>query len=472
MYTTATARETSAGKQVIAQISQLFLLFLRFRRRCLQHILSKLQGTELGIANSVGLPEVGGERAFSSLPHSPERPSSLAGTLDAATIPITSDTPSRTQGTLPGQSMPTSTGLMQMDREQVMETLQRVELNIATLTGIYVHEQDSEGGFSPLKQKSKSPPVFELPVDSTSLEEYETILSEHLGISLPWCDLENTTTDCTYCTGLFTTQCAVESALLHTRAHFILEESIVNAPPPTAKPLASSQALRELQQTLYQELWQDTAPENLHDAPPSGSDGQDGSFILRSSNLHHTVPPPSIHVVEEVNTLMHTQRVAQCTQYLEVLNDKATRRKKMIRSLMNLWQAAKATIEDRGGIPKFAGDAEIQRKRLQAMPTDEILTQTKSLQQLLVHDMQEPEGTKQHQVTNFTILYSHSLICIDFIRCLCINLLAESAYQPAPPRSRQREHSRCRPGDRHHPSGNSVSGERPAAGEHRCDAVS
>ena len=195
MYTTATARETSAGKQVIAQISELFLLFLRFRRRCLQHILSKLQGTELGVASSAGLSEVGDGRAFSSLPGSPERPSSLASTLEAATIPITSDTPSRAQGTLPAQSMPTSTGLMQMDREQVMESLQNVELNIATLTGIYMHEQDSEGGFSPLKQKSKSPPVFELPIDSTSLEEYETILSEHLGISLPWCDLENTTTD-------------------------------------------------------------------------------------------------------------------------------------------------------------------------------------------------------------------------------------------------------------------------------------
>jgi len=117
-----------------------------------------------------------------------------------------------------------------------------------------------------------------------------------------------------------------------------------------------------------------------------------------------TVPAenlPAIHVVEEVNHLMQKQRIQQSNTYKEMLNAKATKKKKMIRSLMNLWQAAKVSFEDRQGVSKFqGGSADVELKRLQAMPRDDIITQTGAIQQLLVDDMQEQTGTKRIQLVD------------------------------------------------------------------------
>jgi hypothetical protein len=270
--------------------------------------------------------------------------------------------------------------------EQLGKIISKIELNIATLTGVYVHDHEedtNDGTFSPLRMKRKEVPVIKLPEDPTSAQEYESILCELLGIPLPICPLHGSHTQSEHCFGLAQAQVRVENTYHQALAHYALEESLAVVAPEPPKPLAASQALKDIQQSLYQ------------DAPHTSGGGDAKHSPLR---VTLKVDGPPIHVVEEVNDLMHKQRVDQCAQYLGVLNEKATRRKRMIRSLMNLWQAAKVAIEDGGRVPKFASEETMELKRLQAMPREEIIAQTNAVQQLLVHDMQEPTGTKLYQV--------------------------------------------------------------------------
>jgi hypothetical protein len=224
-------------------------------------------------------------------------------------------------------------------------------------------------------------------------------------------------------TPLARTQCHAECILYRANHHFQLEEGLVTTkeeetPAQAAQVLASSQALKELQQDLFRELWAGKPAPKEEDAedPQQQQEGSPGAKRMSNSRSsspsrardHLTQPHAHahaqaqaqavIHVMEEVNELMHKQRVEQSSHYLQLLNTKAIRRKKMLHSLMNLWQATKIAVGDHNKIPKFASSVDIETKRLLAMPVDEILSQTRSIQHLLVHDMQESASTKMTQV--------------------------------------------------------------------------
>lgn len=290
---------------------------------------------------------------------------------------------------------------------QLESVLKKIERNIATLSGQFAADDDpgsASATFSTLLAKRKESEIITLPPDTTTLQDYDLQLSELLGMPLPHYSPHN---ESHYgeVTGLARFQMHTEALLHQTAEHFALEESIANEEKggttvleDVSKPLASSQALKDLQKSLYHELWQNTAPETLPDAPIRPlADGEEAALPAKFTRTLPIDAPP-LHVVEEVNDLMHQQRVEQSRHYLEILNEKATRRKKMIRGLMNLWQAAKASIEDHGKIPTFASAGDIELKRLQAMPVEDIIAQTKSIQQLLVGDMQEKSTTKMTQV--------------------------------------------------------------------------
>jgi hypothetical protein len=370
----------TSWKHLIAELSKLFVTFLRFRRRCVKERAKADSAAETieGGTGGVAVPET--VEAFS-----PTR-GVWEGTMhNPAPQTLTRNTqePLSSQGPQP-------------TREAAEEVLHRLDRNLATLTGVYVHDHDADhddGTFSPSKRRAEVPTVFELPQDDTTAEQYEQTLSEVLGMPLAPCPLAGTHVSTEHCAGLQTAQCRAEELLSAALEHFAYEEGLTQVAPEPLKPLATSQALKELQQTLYQDLWPDTAPEDLPEAPS----GLAGTLRPARSPAKHS-ESPHIHVVAEVNDLMHRQRAEQCAQYLELLNEKAAHRKRIIRNLMNLWQAAKASIVDRGKIPKFASESEIAAKRLNAMPQEEIVGQTKTIQQLLVREMQEPVGTKSEQV--------------------------------------------------------------------------
>ena len=283
--------------------------------------------------------------------------------------------------------------------EQLQQVLLSIETNIATLTGLY-SPQDEET-FSPLKLKSKGPAEIKLASDPLSLKDYDLIITELLGIPLPKY-VSHTEGGC--CTGMAQIQAHVETVLFSINEHFQLEERLMVVAPEPPKPLASSLALKDLQQTLFKELWAGETPSEEPDseAQGEGDETHDPTHARRhspSKSLRTTIEGPPIHVVEEINELMHTQRVAQANQYLEILNEKAAKRKRMIRGLMNLWQAAKYSVSDNNKIGKFASAAEIEQKRLLMMPATDILAQTKAIQTQLVSDMQEKNTTKMSQLS-------------------------------------------------------------------------
>lgn len=358
--------EGFSRKRVMTQLSTLCLGYLNFRRKVVSHLLEHPSG-----------------------PTEADRADPLA-------------------------THTTTTAPAMLTASELQGILKKIEKNIATLTGQYTPDEESDPSsptFSPLRGKRKEPETITLAADHTTLQEYEVMMSELLGVPLPRSAPHHADDFAGSLSGLAYLQAHAETAVYHTIQHFALEESLANASaaPEAQKPLASSQALKDLQKSLYQELWSDTAPESLPDAPLRPlADGEDPTMHSPTKSIRSTLPhdAPPLHVVEEVNDLMHQQRVEQSRHYLEILNEKATRRKKMIRGLMNLWQAAKAAIMDHNKIPVFASAGDIELKRLQAMPVEDIIAQTKSIQQLLIGDMQEKSTTKMAQVKLIFVYHS------------------------------------------------------------------
>jgi hypothetical protein len=388
--------EGASRKRLVSQLSHLFLTFLKFRRQCVQRLLDAARLTETAKDDGTpSFPEFSTVDTPAASPMKSTGKSALGRELAAETL---GGEVSKALNQTLSTSALAATKQTSFTVDQLQTMLVKIELNLATLTGLYIHDHEedtNDGTFSPLRMKRKETPVFKLPEDPTSAEEYEAVLCELLGIPLPICPLHGSHTSSEHCFSLSHAQVRVEKTYHQALTHYALEESLAQVAPEPPKPRAASQALKDVQQSLYQDLWGSTVPEDLPDAPHKSGGGDPTQATLR---LTLKVDAPPIHVVEEVNDLMHKQRVEQCAQYLGVLNEKATRRKRMIRSLMNLWQAAKVTIEDGGRVPKFSSEESIELKRLQAMPREEIIAQTNAVQQLLVHDMQEPTGTKLYQV--------------------------------------------------------------------------
>lgn len=196
------------------------------------------------------------------------------------------------------------------------------------------------------------------------------------------------------------------------------------------KQLANVQALKDIRDEVHKDLWSPQGQGNtgtgsrvldvitditaINSSASSSRSRQDSSKrpIDREVAPETTVP----NVVQEVNALMQQQRIDQTAEYLEILNIKASRKKKALHSLLKLWESAKLA----GGGNKLNGsltasqmdnDAVRLRQRLIAMPVADIVAQTRDVQQLLVNDMQDEPSTRTSQVC-FRIVQYVAVDCL------------------------------------------------------------
>lgn len=197
---------------------------------------------------------------------------------------------------------------------------------------------------------------------------------------------------------LVTAQMEVEVALWHCNHHFHVEEQVTKRNRAPGAALAESQTLKDIQRELHSELWDH--------APASSISG--GEIIGGRGRTRDSGEVPIFHVVDDVNNIMHNQRVDQANQYLELLNVKAARKKKALKSLFNLWQAAKISIAEGNKMKAFSDD--VESKRLLAMPMEEIIQQAYAIQATLTNDMQKDVGTKTKQLEDRINLLREGLL--------------------------------------------------------------
>lgn len=141
------------------------------------------------------------------------------------------------------------------------------------------------------------------------------------------------------------------------------------------KLYADASALQEVQKELHQSLWQSSRP-----ASPSKG----------SSKTAKTKAPGEIgsHLISTIDEFNSQQRVDQVSHYLEVLNHRAVAKKKLLQTLMGLWCAAKELL---------SANSPTKTRRPTAT-REEIILQTKALQDRLLLDMQSRPTAKTEQV--------------------------------------------------------------------------
>eukprot|EP01034_Spumella_vulgaris_P030942 gene30942-38242_t len=265
--------------------------------------------------------------------------------------------------------------------------------------------------------------------DALSIAQHEAAMCELLGIPVPCsCASKAQNTDtagdvkrnksASQTCGLVHNQCLVEAAVYRTRS-FIVAANEILGQERHVKPLASSQVLRDIQQELHESLWGGGGTSGLQDdvggsgvksgnklfklkALRNSSGGtaghSGGQYADNSETAEYRLESP-IQVVEEVNTLMHKQRVEQTSRYLELLNSKATRKKKIIQSLVSLWTSTKVAVGHRNNVKSVTMSVEsVENMRLYAMPIADILSQTRQVQNVLLGDMQKESSTKNSQL--------------------------------------------------------------------------
>ncbi|KAJ1434756.1 hypothetical protein B484DRAFT_417318 [Ochromonadaceae sp. CCMP2298] len=318
----------------------------------------------------------------------------------ALETPPASPSPSHAPSHAPSLSHAPSSHSSPLSSLQIREALQNIESRILVLTGV-AHTQEAGAGVrARARAGTDGTEIFPALRDTVSVGQYEFTLAELLGIHLPQTGNLHLHLGLTgvgagtgagedLC-GLAEAQLAVEANLHITDAHFALLSLLQVPNPAVGEVLASSQGLKDLQSELFQQLWRDggLGKGDMEEKENADTGGR-GSLGALQERLEGPLP----HVVEEVNQLMHSQRVQQAGQYLALLNAKATRRRKAIRSLMNLWHSAKLVISKTQPMKDDLA-------RLHAMPAEEILFQTRQVQQMLVDEMQVPIDTKTAQLAS------------------------------------------------------------------------
>lgn len=272
--------------------------------------------------------------------------------------------------------------------------------------------------------------------DKISLAEEESQMCELLGIPVPCsccCVFGGAgtasgpgTSNAGRCApgtcGLIAAQCRVEAALHNTQQYLRYENSILYneevQPEESSKAhLASSQALKDMQREIHSSLWgdnKDTSGATTYggsdkinrlkslrttgggsDHPETLDDSPDSPTTHNKTVLHVS----DLQVVAEANVLMHQQRVEQTTRYLEYLNGKAARKKKILFALVNLWKSTKIALGHKNALTSLSATQEMKEQlRLFAMPVEDIVVQTRQVQKVLIDDMQKETNTKTSQV--------------------------------------------------------------------------
>jgi hypothetical protein len=207
--------------------------------------------------------------------------------------------------------------------------------------------------------------------------------------------------------------------------------------------LANSKQLKDIQQELYHKMFGETNRSTL-----SYIDDNDD----RDSHPFRSKLTTQEHLISEANKTMNKQRKDQLTQFLELLNQKAVKKKNILKTLMDLWNATKIILEEnysfqtqtldktkkreederfqmekdeehfhyrkppfgqsqRSSSPTPQEKTSILKKKLFAsslghsqmknyIPVEDIYKQTRQIQDILLKDIQSTELIKEQQLEN------------------------------------------------------------------------
>jgi hypothetical protein len=196
--------------------------------------------------------------------------------------------------------------------------------------------------------------------------------------------------------------------------------------------LASKGALSEIQQEVYSDLFErgkkkkdgksrssssssgrrskerrERDSESESDEDDSDEDELFGEMspLKQKVNKHR----PS-HLINETNKVINQQRIDSLNAYLETLHLKAVKKKNLLKTLMELWNATKIMNEDRQILPSSdSPSTSIKKSRKDRLlhttslssnriSFDDIYFQTTAIQDILIKDMQQPSSVKLSQV--------------------------------------------------------------------------
>ena len=170
----------------------------------------------------------------------------------------------------------------------------------------------------------------------------------------------------------------------------------------TSNRLADSVALRSLQRSLHDELWGGTAL-GLKD---SVEDGLNKATLTESKVSPQNTSTSTPHLIAETDKLMHRQRIDQVTAYLDILNQRAVKKKKLLKALLSLWDNTKSVLKHSENVERERemngekGGKEGSSKVGNLMSVQEIVDQTRSIQNLLLKDMQTNVSIKTSSVSH------------------------------------------------------------------------
>ena len=240
--------------------------------------------------------------------------------------------------------------------------------------------------------------------DGVSLEEVERLLTELLGCPVPERGV----------LGLYSSQVEVECYIYHKhtavvlkdRDDFVAGKAVGTGAVAVAEKhkVHYQMALSEISASLAEELGRGTSEEGQHDAKKSEKKGghsavritSSGKPVIRSKDLENS------HLIAEMSSLMHRQRVDQVAVMLDHLNSKASRRKRSLEAALSLLESLKVLMP---GTKVVSGV--VTARNLAVLSFDEIGKRTRDLMRMVEQDMtaQPTEAIKQltKKVNNFKL---------------------------------------------------------------------
>jgi hypothetical protein len=182
-------------------------------------------------------------------------------------------------------------------------------------------------------------------------------------------------------------------SLSHSHSHSLshsasLSHSLSLSHQPNGGTLTDS-----LAKSLHDELWGEREKDRDGEREPSLRE------TVREREKEKEREREKPHLIRETDKLMHRQRLDQVTAYLDVLNQRAVKKKKLLQALLSLWESTKILLKGRGKDRERQGEREKGEREKVLISEDEIVEQTKSIQNLLLKDMQTTVSVKTSSVS-------------------------------------------------------------------------
>jgi len=235
--------------------------------------------------------------------------------------------------------------------------------------------------------------------EGVSLEEVERLLTELLGCPIPERGV----------LGLYSSQAEVECYIYHKHTAAVMKDrdDFVggNAVGTGAVAVAEKHkvhyqmALSEISATLAEELGRGSSEDGLGDDAAEKKEKSikkkghsavritsSGKPVISSKDLAHS------HLLAEMSSLMHRQRVDQVAVMLDHLNSKASRRKRTLEAALSLLESLKVLIP---GTKVVSGV--VTARNLAVLSLEEIGKRTRDLKRMVEQDMaaRPTEAVKQ-----------------------------------------------------------------------------